>query len=342
MAQARSLVAPYEIVDWTAELNSIPNTYGLTQELGIFRNESVAQNMVQFEATNQTIGIVRDQHRGHRNAVNTDNTRNAHAYILAHFPLDDALFARELVGKRAYGQMDAAETEAAAIARKMERIRKTHAMTAEVARVHTLVTGTQYAPNGTVSANFYTDFGVTRKQIAFDLGSSSAVIVRDKSREAVDHIQTNILSGEVTSNHIALCSPGFFDKLVSQAGVIDAWRATQTMATYNQNGFRSGKYDRIVFGGVEYIRYLAFKPDGTPMIPNDEAYILPLGTEDTFVAFYGPAERFDTIGTLGEEAYMWTQRSEDNTQIKISSETNFAMLLRRPQCVVRAVAGATV
>ncbi|MFM7850904.1 MAG: hypothetical protein ACKO96_03090, partial [Flammeovirgaceae bacterium] len=80
MAQARSLVAPYEIVDWTAELNSIPNTYGLTQELGIFRNESVAQNTIQFEAFNQTIGLVKDQYRGHRNNVNSDDTRKAHAY----------------------------------------------------------------------------------------------------------------------------------------------------------------------------------------------------------------------------------------------------------------------
>lgn len=342
MAQARSLTAPYEIVDWTVELNELPNMYGLTQELGIFRSESVSQNVVQFESYNQTIGLMKDTFRGTRNLVSSDDNRKAHAYRLAHFTADDALFARELVGKRAYGQMDSAETEAAAIARKMERIRKIHAITHEVGRVHTLVTGTQFAPNGTVSANFYTDFGVTRKQIAFDLGSSSAVIVRDKSREAVDHIQTNILSGEVTSNHIALCNPSFFDKLVSQAGVIDAWRATQTMATYNQNGFRSGKYDRIVFGGVEYIRYLAFKPDGTPMIPNDEAYILPLGTDDTFISMYGPAETFDLINTSGMEAYMWTRRSEDNTQIKISSETNVIHLIRRPQCVVRAVAGATV
>jgi hypothetical protein len=338
--QARSLTSAYDIVDWTQELVSLPNTYGLTNELGIFTNQAVAQNVVQFEASNQTIGLISDQHRGHRNTVSSDDTRKAHAYVLGHFPLDDGLFARELVGKRAYGSLNDAETEAAAIMRKMERIRKSHAITAEVGRVHTLVTGTQYAPNGTVSANFYTDFGVTRKVINFNLASTSATIVRDKSREAVDHIQTNILSGETPDNHVALCSPEFFDALVSQSGVVDAWRATQTMANYNQSGFRTGKYDEIVFGGVRYVRYLAFKPNGTPMIPAGEAYILPTGTTDTFVTYFGPAERFDTINTLGEEAYMWTQRSEDNTQIKISSESNFAQLLRRPQCVVKATMAA--
>jgi hypothetical protein len=343
MPQARSLTSAYEIVDWTKELNELPNTYGLTQELGIFRNESVAQNTVQFEATKSTIGLVKDQFRGTRNNVSTDNSRTAHAYILAHFPLDDALYARELVGKRAYGSMDAAETEAAVIARKMERIRKSHAITAEVARVHTLVSGTQYAPNNTVSANFYTDFGVSRKVINFALAGTGATLVRDKSREAIDHIQTNILTGEMTSNHVALCSPTFFDLMVAQAGVIDAWKYAQgqlNMASINQNGFKTGAYDEITFGGIRYIRYLAYKPDGTVMIPDGEAYILPLGTEDTFVSYYGPAERFDTINTLGEEAYMWTERSRDETQIMVTSETNFVHLIRRPQCVVKATAAA--
>lgn len=336
MTTARSLTSAYDIVDWTAELNQIPNMYGLTQELGIFRNESVAQNVVQFEAYNQTIGLVTDQYRGTRNTVSSDDPRRAHAYILAHFPLDDQLTARELVGKRAYGSADAAETEAAAIMRKMERIRKSHAMTAEVARIHTLVTGTQFAPNNTVSANFYTDFGVTQKLVTWDDASTSATIIRDISREAVDHIQKNILSGESPSSFVALCSPEYFDKMVSQTGVIDAWRATQTMENYNRAGFRTGKYDEITFGNIRYIRYFGFRPDGTAMIPANEACILPLGTEDTFVTYFGPAERFDTINTLGEEAYMWTQRSEDNTSIKVSSESNFANLIRRPQCIVKA------
>jgi hypothetical protein len=340
MTTARSLTSAYEIVDWTLELNQLPNMYGLTQELGIFRSEPVAQNVVQFEANNQTLGLVTDQYRGTRNTMSSEDQRKAHAYILAHFPLDDQLTARELVGKRAYGSADMAENEAAAIMRKMERIRKSHAMTKEVARVHTLVTGSQFAPNGTVSANFYTDFGVTQTTTTFSAASTSPTIIRDISRSAVDSIQKNIMSGETPNGFVALCNPDYFDKMVSQVGVIDAWRATQTLEMYNREGFRKGQYDEITFGNIRYIRYFGFRPDGSPMIPLNEAYILPLGTQDTFVTYHGPAERFDTINTLGEEAYMWTQRSEDNTSIKISSESNFANLIRRPQCIVKSTATA--
>ena len=338
MAQARSLTSTYDIVDYSQELNLIPNTYGLVQELGIFSEQSVSQNVIQLESYNGTIGLVADQYRGFRNNVNKDDGRKAYAFSLTHHPLDDLLTARELVGKRAYGSADQAETEAAALERKFQRIARSHNQTLEVARVHTIVTGTQFAPNGTVSENFFTTFGVTQKVINFALAGTGATLVRDKSREAVDHIQTNILSGEMPTGHIGLCSPQFFDALVSQAGVVNAWLSTQTMANYNQNGFRSGNYDQITFGGIRYIRYLGYRPDGTQMIPSGEAYILPVGTDNTFLTMYGPAERFDTINTLGERQYVWTQRSEDNTSIKIASEQNFLNLVRRPQCIVKATA----
>lgn len=338
MPQARSLTSTYDIVDYSQELNLIPNTYGLVNELGIFREESVSQNVVQFESVSGTIGLVGDQYRGFRNNVNKDDNRKAYAFSLTHHPLDDFLTARELVGVRAYGSADQAETEANAIARKLERIARSHNQTLEVAKVHTLVTGSQFSPNGTVSENFFTTFGVTQKVINFALAGSGVTLVRDKSREAIDHIQENILSGEMPTGHVALCSPQFFDALIAQAGVNTAWLATAAMQQYNQNGFRSGNFDQITFGGIRYIRYLGFRPDGTQMIPSGEAYIIPTGTVDTFVTMFGPAERFDTINTLGERQYVWTQRSEDNTSIKIASESNFLNLVRRPQVIVKATA----
>lgn len=338
MPQARSLVSAYDIVDRTSDLNLIPNTYGLVNELGIFSEEGVTQNVVQLESVSGTVGLVTDQYRGTRNNVNKDDNRKAYAFSLTHHPLDDYLTARELVGVRAYGSSDQAETEAAATARKLERIARSHNQTLEVARVHTLVTGQQFAPNGTITEDFYSTFGVTRKVINFALAGTGATLVRDKSREAVDHIQENILSGEMPTGHVALCSPQFFDLLVAQQGVVNAWLATATMAQYNQNGFKTGSYDQITFGGIRYIRYLGYRPDGSQMIPSGEAYILPVGTADSFITLYGPAERFDTINTIGERQYVWTQRAEDNTSVKFSSEMNMLNLLRRPQCVVRATA----
>ena len=45
MAIIRSFTAPFEMTDLTEELLLIPNTYGLVNQLGIFRDESVTQQL---------------------------------------------------------------------------------------------------------------------------------------------------------------------------------------------------------------------------------------------------------------------------------------------------------
>ena len=177
MAQVRSFEKPFELVDYTEELLLVPNKWGLINELGIFRNEGVAQHSVTVESNQGTLGLVTDKVRGERNNVNKDDTRNLRSFAIPHFPLDDGIKPEDVQGKRAYGSADAAETEAAVIARKLERIRMSHAATLEAARAYALTTGAIYAPNGTVAGNFYTDFGVTRKEIDFALGTTTTDVL---------------------------------------------------------------------------------------------------------------------------------------------------------------------
>ena len=176
MALIRSFTQPFEMTDLTEELLLIPNTYGLINQLGIFRDESVTQHTISVESTGATLALIPDQPRGARNNVNVDRTRQIRSFPIPHFPLDDYLSPYDIQGKRAYGS-DQAETQAAVMMRKLEDIRRKHAVTLEAARCYALTVGGIYAPNGTVSGNFYTDFGVTRKEIAFDLDNATTNVL---------------------------------------------------------------------------------------------------------------------------------------------------------------------
>jgi len=333
MSNVRSFTNAFEIVDRTSDINLIPNTWGLVNELGIFGEDSVAQNTITFESTSGTIAVVPDQVRGARNNVNKDDNRIIKAFALTHHPLDDYITPQDIAGKRAYGS-DNVETKDAVMARKLARIRTNHAITLEVARCHTLVNGTQYSPNGTVSANFYTDFGVTRKEIDFVLGTAGTE-VNEKAEEAIAHIQDNLQSGEVASSFVAICSPEFFAKLIKQAGVKEAYKyyaSTQELLRTRQGG--SGLYRRFEHGGMEYIEYRG-SYNGTRLIPANEAYIVPRGTLDSFKTYFGPANRFDLVNTLGEQAYAWTFEDPRGQKIEIQTESNFLNLLARPQAVVK-------
>ena len=333
MAQVRSFEKPFELVDYTQELLLVPNKWGLINELGIFRDESVSQHSITVEASEGTLGLVTDQVRGARNTMNKDDTRNLRSFAIPHFPLDDAIKPQDIQGKRAYGSADMAETEAAVIARKLERIRMNHAVTLEAARAYALTTGAIYAPNGTVAGNFYTDFGVTRKSIDFVLGTSTTDLTA-KSEEGIAHIQDNILSGEVVNEIIVLCSPTFFAKLIAHASVKEAYKYYTSTQEPLRNRLGSGVYRRFVHGGVTYIEYRG-SFNGTALIPAGEAYMLPTGTNDMFISYFSPANKFTHVNTLGETAYAFTYRDPKDSEISIETESNFLNLVRRPGALVK-------
>lgn len=331
--QTRSFEKPFELVDYTEELLLVPNKWGLINELGLFGEEGVSQHSVTVESSDGTLGLVADKNRGERNNVNKNDTRTLRSFAIPHFPLDDAIKPEDVQGKRAYGSADQAETEAAVIARKLERIRMNHAVTLEAARAYAITVGAIYAPNGTVSGNFYTDFGITRKSIDFVLGTSTTDL-NAKSEEGIAHIQDTIQSGEVVSNVIALCSPAFFGKLINHATVKEAYKYYTSTQEPLRNRLGSGVYRRFVHGGVEYIEYRG-SYNGTALIPTGEAYMLPQGTSDMFKTYFSPANKFSHVNTIGEQAYVFTYRDPKDSEILIQSEANLLNLIRRPQAVVQ-------
>jgi hypothetical protein len=331
--QTRSFEKPFELVDYTEELLLVPNKWGLINELGIFSEEGVAQHSVTVESSEGTLGLITDKIRGERNNVNKSDTRALRSFPIGHFPLDDAVKPEDVQGKRAYGSADQAETEAAVIARKLERIRMNHAVTLEAARAYAITTGAIYAPNGTVSGNFYTDFGITRKSIDFVLGTSTTDL-NAKSEEGIAFIQDNILSGEVVNEIIVLCSPAFFGKLINHATVKEAYKYYTSTQEPLRNRLGSGVYRRFVHGGVTYIEYRG-SYNGTALIPAGEAYMLPQGTSDMFLTYFSPANKFSHVNTVGEQAYVFTYRNPTDSEILIQSESNFLNLVRRPQAVIQ-------
>lgn len=331
--QTRSFEKPFELVDYTEELLLVPNKWGLINELGLFGEEGVAQHSVTVESSEGTLGLVTDKVRGERNNVGKSDTRALRSFPIPHFPMDDAVKPEDVQGKRAYGSADQAETEAAVIARKLERIRMNHAVTLEAARAFAITNGAIYAPNGTVSGNFYTDFGITRKSIDFVLGTSTTDL-NAKSEEGIAHIQDTIQSGEVVSNIIVLCSPAFFGKLINHATVKEAYKYYTSTQEPLRNRLGSGVYRRFVHGGVEYVEYRG-SYNGTALIPAGEAYMLPQGTSDMFKTYFSPANKFSHVNTVGEQAYVFTYRSPTDSEILIQSEANFLNLIRRPQAVVQ-------
>lgn len=344
MPITRSYVNAFECVDRTEELMLVPNVWGLTQQLGIFSGEGITTDVASLEVISKSYGLLEDRVRGERASVGKDYTRQIKTFGVPHFPGDDAIYPKDIAGKRAYGS-DQAETVDAVRARKLERIRMSHAATLEAARMHTITTGTAYAPNGTVAYNWYTEFGATRKEVDFVLDVGTTKLLA-KIEEVIAHIQDNAFTGTVMGEIVALCSPEFFSALIAHPAVIEAFKYyTSTQQVLRDRLAARGldaRYREFSYGGVLFIEYRGGTAGTmgsiTRYIPAGDAYFMPMTGGDDFMSYFAPAQKFDLVGTVGQEAYVFEYADPKGEQIILESESNHIHVLRRPGLVVRGYA----
>lgn len=329
----RDYADPFKVIDQTEAIISVPNQWGLINELGLFQQEGVTQHTVSVESQNGTLALIGDTKRGTRNLVNKDDVRAIRTFAIPNFSVDDAVFPEDVQGKRAYGS-DNPDTTDAVIARKLARLAQNHAATLEFARAKAICTGDVYAPNGTVAAqNAYTEFGVTRKEIDFVFGTAATDMIA-KAEEGLAHIADNIQTGDVVNRAVALCSPGFFSKLISHASVKEAYKYYSSTQEPLRNRLGSGLYRLFTHGGVEYIEYRGAYA-GNALITAGEAFLLPVGVSDMFKTFNSPASKFGSVNAVGEPMYAFTYYDMRDEKIVIQTEMNMLNLVTRPQGVVR-------
>jgi hypothetical protein len=327
----------FNVVDWTRELNTIPNQWGTIGQLGIFTEESVAEHVVTFEEIIKDGAILVDRVRGDRSTLNQGTARKLHAFQVPHFPLEDAIYPQDIQGKRAYGSADEAETFDAVRARKMQRIRQNHAWTLEYARAYAITTGTVYAPNGTVSQDWYQEMTGTSRPAAIDflLGTGTTEILA-KIEQAVAAIQDN--SGAVNyTGIVCLASPEFFGKLIAHATVKQAYQyysSTQEPLRNRAGNSITAMHREFIYGNVRFVE-MRDSYNGQRLIPANEAYFIPTGT-DYFRTYFSPANRFGLVNTLGEQVYMFEQMNPNGTAYTIETESNFVNALLKPLLVVKA------
>lgn len=336
MAITRSFADSGKIVDWTEELNVLPNKHGTINQLGLFQQEGISTTVVQFEEVTVGEGVLIDRVRGERGTVSTDRTSKIRAWAVPHFPHQDFILPGDIIEKRAYGSPDQPDGLAQARVRKMSDVQRIHALTQDAARFKLITTGDVYAPAGTVSMNYYTEFGVSRKEVDFDLDTGTTQVL-SKAEEVLGYAEDNA-TGTTFTGYVALCSPEFFQKLITHASV-------QAAYMYYRDGNQQPLRDRLGLVGTqrmfEYgnITYIECRGSiaGTKLIPANDAYFVPTGS-DIFKTYFAPANKFSLIGTQGVPMYMFEKTVDDEMYV-LDTETNFLNAVRKPQLVIRGYTG---
>ena len=337
MAVIRSYGNAFEVVDYTTELQLVAPSWTLLNDVGLFSEEFLSNHTVTFEEQSKTLGLIGDQYRGAKPQANKDDNRKIRSYPIAHWPIVDEILPQDIQSKRMYGSNDMAETEAAVMARKMERIRRNFDITLEVGRFSLLTTLNLYAPNGTISGNLATDFSITQHSVDFALGTATTDLI-GKVESVIAHIQDNANTGDVINGVVAYCSSEWFAKFISHAKITAAYQyytATEgQQINRNRAGGTNGLYREFSYGGIRFIEVRTVLA-GQRLIPAGEVVFVPTGTVDNFVSYFGPANKMDFVNTVAERQYMFTYRDPRGEKIDIDAEMNVTHICRRPAMIVK-------
>ena len=335
----RSYTSNFEVVDQTQSLLKVPQAWTLLGSSGLFQEEPLTTHVATFQEIGGSLSVIGDSIPGSKPMAVGNDLRKIHSYALTHHQVVDALYPSDIQGKSAYNDLSVEDTESAAIVRKMEKIRKSFAITREIARFKTLGTGNVWAPNGTISGNFYTDFGYTRNEVDFVLGTATTDVIA-KCEAVISDFQSKAQDGEIITGVTGYASPAFFAALIAHAKVQVSYTSQMQIAGANvqreraQNGAGALQlYRTFRFGGINFIEVPTVLA-GTTLITAKDCIFVAEGT-DAFTTFMGPARRFTHVGTLAMPEYLWVQRSPDLKEIKLEATMDMLNVLRKPYLVSR-------
>jgi hypothetical protein len=321
----------YSLAQLSQAINVLPNMYGRVNELGLFTFRPQTNPSVIVEMKNGVLTLVQSTPWGGPAPKSKTGKRTTRSFVVPHMPLEDTVLASEVIGIRAFGTENVAETVSGRVNDKLQTMRNKLDQTMEWRKMGALKGVVLDADGSSVLYDYFTEFGVTKKTVSFDF-SDPAFDVRGACMEVVRHMEDNLM-GETMTRAGALVSPEFFDDLVAHASVQKAF------ANYSEASQRIGGDMRkgFSFGGLTFEEYRA-NVDGKRFIDAGEGHAFPVGTFETFSNFGAPADFVETVNTLALPYYARQQNKDFNRGVDLHVQANQLPLVTRPATIVELVA----
>lgn len=325
--------------DRTSDVNKIENMYGLVNQLGLFEETGVRTRTFQYDQIESGFSLPEDRMWGSRRDQFVDKgIVKTFSFSIPHFPFDGRIMPEDVQSQRAPGTDQEFSSFDAKVAEELLRINNSWAQLREWSRLQLIKDGTVYAPNGTVSTNYYTDLGVSQTTVDYDFAGSG--VPQAKSESVIAHIQDNLQDGMIVSDFISLDSPEFFAALTTHTSVKEAY--SQFAATNANGNFLRDRLPTVGRGhrtfvdqaGILHIEYRG-QMKGTPLIPAGEARIIPM-VSGLFKTIYAPMSHNSYVNTVGVPMYAFVYENDRGQGYDIETESNFAHFCAKPQLIVKA------
>lgn len=310
----------------TAAINDVPHLPTQLGDSGLFEYAGVSTLTVAIEKKGHTLGIVSTAPRGSSGSAMGRAERDLRDFRIPHLPLFDQVMADEVQGVRQFGTTDQPEPLEARINEVMAIGKGRLTYTLEYHRVGALK-GIVYDKDGSVLYNFFTEFGVEQQTHDFNLDSGDTD-VREESDTVLEKVNDE-LGGVASNGADAWCGKNFFRRLIAHDSVRDTYLGQAQAAE-----LRAKVPDSVDIGGIVYRRYRG-KVGSTPMIGDDDCYIVPTGVQGLLIGRFAPAPYNETVNTVGLPFYAKAIEKRNGTGWDLEMQTNPLHVCTRPRAIVK-------
>lgn len=325
--------ATFDMLALTAAMNYLPNNYGRLNEMNLFPEKSVRFRQIAIEEQNGILNLLPTMTPGAPATVGTRGKRKMRSFTIPHIPHDDVVLPEEVQGIRAFGSENQVQSVAHVLTDHLQNMRNKHAITLEHLRMGALK-GIILDSDGSELVNLYDAFGIKPKVISLGLKTGTTDI-KQKCLQVLRHLEDE-LRGEVMSGVHCLVSAEFFDMLTSHPKVKEAYERWQSGAAFRDD-MRSG----FTFAGITFEEYRgrAIDPDGNvrAFIEPEQGHCFPLGTTQTFVTYFAPADFNETVNTLGKPLYAKQAPRKFDRGTDLHTQSNPLPMCQRPGVLIKLV-----
>lgn len=303
----------------TASINKSKVPKNRLAELGIFEESGITTTHADIEFKDGKLIIVTEKQRGDKGDSLQKSDRTVKPFKCVHLPVTGEISADSLQNVRAFGQEYAdgsgGEQWDEVISEETTRMRQSIELTIEMMRMGAL-SGKVLGKAGNVIHDFFVEFGLNEADAKNVIDFSNPKGVRNQLAEAKRESKKN-QAGVPATRYRALCSASFMDALMEDEGFRKAYERYQDGAAFRED-VRAG----ILWDGVIWEEHTEELPDGTLMIPEGEARLIPENNKGLFITRFAPANYAETVNTKGLPLYAKGKMQDFDKGVDLEAQSN--------------------
>jgi hypothetical protein len=293
--------------------------------MGLFSSRGIPTKTAMIEERHGKLELIPTAARGSNATAISGRNREARAFLVPHVPVEAAVMADDIQDVRAFGSESSLEGMTQTVNDKLESMRQDLEVTLEYHRIGAIHGEVLDADGATTIYDWFTEFGITETTVNIQFGTDDVKLKALAVTRAIE----DALGGTVFTGIHAMCGNNFFDALITDTGVKDAFER------YQNNSFaRDQQRSGFEFGGIVWENYRG-SIGAVNFIDTDQCRYFPTGVRKLFEVVYAPAPFMETVNTIGRKIYAKKHNMKYDAGVELHAEMNPLVLCNRPACLIK-------